>query len=104
MAAAISAYKRGFKMKPVFIRSGGTIPVVRLLQDLFGIPTVMMGFALPTSRIHAPNENLHLPTFFRGISTCIWFLHEIACMQVGTPESIGLGRVVANTGIARLVA
>jgi acetylornithine deacetylase/succinyl-diaminopimelate desuccinylase-like protein len=81
MAAAVRAYERGFKVQPVFIRSGGTIPVVRLLQDLFGIPTVMMGFALPTSRIHAPNENLHLPTFFRGISTCVWFLHEIARMQ-----------------------
>jgi len=78
MAAAARAYERAFGRRPVFVRSGGTIPVVGLLEELYGIPTVMMGFALPTSRIHAPNERFHLQTFARGIETCIWFLAELA--------------------------
>jgi len=53
------------------------VPVVPLLAELHRIPTVMMGFALPTSRIHAPNERFHLPTFAHGIETCIWFLWEL---------------------------
>jgi acetylornithine deacetylase/succinyl-diaminopimelate desuccinylase-like protein len=78
MTAAARAYERAFGRRPVFVRSGGTIPVVSLLEELYGIPTVMMGFALPTSRIHAPNERFHLPTFFRAIETCIWFFDELA--------------------------
>jgi acetylornithine deacetylase/succinyl-diaminopimelate desuccinylase-like protein len=83
--AAERAYERAFGRPPVFVRSGGTIPAVSLLHDLYGIPTVMMGFALPTSRIHAPNERFHLPTFFRGIETCIWFLAELARAQSRNP-------------------
>jgi len=36
-----------------------------------------MGFALPDDRIHAPNEKFHLPNFYNGIATCIWFLAAI---------------------------
>jgi acetylornithine deacetylase/succinyl-diaminopimelate desuccinylase-like protein len=78
MRAAAIAYKRGFGRAPVFIRSGGTIPAVSLFQRLLGIPSVLMGFALPDSRIHAPNERFHLPNFRRGIAASIWFLHLLA--------------------------
>ena len=45
------------------------------LQELLGIPTVLMGFALPDDRMHAPNEKFYLPNFFRGIETSIWLLN-----------------------------
>jgi len=79
--AAAVAYRKGFGTSPVFLRSGGTIPVVNLFQTLLGIPTVLMGFALPDDRMHAPNEKFHLPNFFNGIATSIWFLAEVAQMQ-----------------------
>jgi hypothetical protein len=44
---------------------------------MLGIPTVLMGFALPDDRIHAPNEKFHLPNFYNGIKTSIWFLAAI---------------------------
>ncbi|MGA2739509.1 MAG: dipeptidase [Bryobacteraceae bacterium] len=72
--AAAFAYGKGFGAAPVFMRSGGTIPVVNTFQETLGIPTVLMGFALPDARIHAPNERFHLPNFYKGIATCIWFL------------------------------
>lgn len=74
MRAAAFAYRKGFGTSPVFLRSGGTIPVVDTLRQILGIPTVLMGFALPDDRIHAPNEKFHLPNFYKGIATCIWFL------------------------------
>jgi len=37
-----------------------------------------MGFALPDDRIHADNEKLHLPNFYRAIDTSIWFLAAAA--------------------------
>jgi acetylornithine deacetylase/succinyl-diaminopimelate desuccinylase-like protein len=78
MRAAAVAYRKGFGAEPVFLRSGGTIPVVNLLQQALDIPIVLMGFALPDDHIHGPNEKFHLPNFFNGIKTSIWFLSEVA--------------------------
>lgn len=77
MRAAGLAYERGFGARPVFLRSGGTIPVVNMLQEQLGIPTVLMGFALPDDRAHGPNEKFYLPNFFNGIATSIAFLAEL---------------------------
>ena len=74
MRAAAFAYRKGFGSSPVFLRSGGAIPVLSTFQDVLGIPTVLMGFGLPDDRIHAPNEKFHLPNFYNGITTSIWFL------------------------------
>lgn len=74
MRAAVAAYRKGFGVGPVFVRSGGSIPVVNEFQELLGAPTVLMGFALPDDNIHAPNEKFHLPNFFKGIETCLVFL------------------------------
>jgi acetylornithine deacetylase/succinyl-diaminopimelate desuccinylase-like protein len=77
MRTAALAYARAFGAKPVYVRSGGTIPVVDMLRSL-GIPTVLMGFALPDDRMHGPNEKFHLPNFRRGIEACIHFLAGVA--------------------------
>jgi acetylornithine deacetylase/succinyl-diaminopimelate desuccinylase-like protein len=77
MRAAVVAYEKGFGARPVFLRSGGTIPVVNTIQETLGIPVILMGFALPDDRMHAPNEKFHLPNFFKGIETSIWFLMGI---------------------------
>jgi acetylornithine deacetylase/succinyl-diaminopimelate desuccinylase-like protein len=85
MRAAAVAYRKGFGSAPVFLRSGGTIPVVSLFQEMLGTPTVLMGFALPDDRMHAPNEKFHLPNFYHGIATSIWFLAEVgANRELGT--------------------
>jgi acetylornithine deacetylase/succinyl-diaminopimelate desuccinylase-like protein len=77
-AAAAAAYRAGFGRPPALLRSGGTIPVVRELCRTLRTPVVLMGFALPDDRMHAPNEKLHLPTFHRGVATSIAFLDEVA--------------------------
>jgi acetylornithine deacetylase/succinyl-diaminopimelate desuccinylase-like protein len=75
------AYREGFGAAPTFLRSGGTIPVVSLLREKLGIPTVLMGFALPDDHMHAPNEKFHLRNFYNGIVTSVWFLHEMGAMS-----------------------
>jgi acetylornithine deacetylase/succinyl-diaminopimelate desuccinylase-like protein len=69
------------------LRSGGTIPVVGSFQEILGAPTVMMGFALPDDRMHAPNEKFHLPSFFNGIATSIWFLAALGATGVAKRRS-----------------
>jgi acetylornithine deacetylase/succinyl-diaminopimelate desuccinylase-like protein len=78
MDAAVAAYQRGFGAKPVFLREGGTLPIVATLRNTFGIPVVLMGFGLPDDGAHAPNEKLDLECFYRGINTAIAMFEEVA--------------------------
>lgn len=78
MQAAVAAYEASFGKTPVFMREGGSIPVVGQFQEYLGLETVLMGFGLPDDRIHAPNERFYLPNFYRGIETSIRFLTEYA--------------------------
>jgi acetylornithine deacetylase/succinyl-diaminopimelate desuccinylase-like protein len=77
VAAAARAYRAGYGADSVLVRSGGTLPAAGVLQDRLGIPTVLMGFALPDDRTHAPDERFHLTSFGRGVATSIAFLAEI---------------------------
>jgi acetylornithine deacetylase/succinyl-diaminopimelate desuccinylase-like protein len=81
LRAAAFAYERGFGARPVFLRSGGSVPAASIFQKMLGIPTVLMGFALPDDHVHAPNEKFHLPNFFRGIETSIWYLAAAARLK-----------------------
>lgn len=76
MKAASSAYAHVFGRQPVFMREGGSIPVVSQFQQFLGLETVLMGFGLPDDKIHAPNERFYLLNFYRGIQTSIRFLAE----------------------------
>lgn len=78
MRAAARAYRRVFGRAPVWVRSGGTIPVVSEFQRVLGIPTVLMGFASPGDSLHGPNEKFSLKNYKRGILTAIAFLEEFA--------------------------
>ncbi len=72
--ASTEAMHDVFKKDTVFIRSGGSIPIVTDFQDVLKIPSVMMGFGLPDDNLHAPNEKFHIPNFYRGIeSICVFF-------------------------------
>ena len=58
----------------VFIRSGGSIPVVGDFQEHLGIPTALMGYGLPDDALHAPNEKFSLRNFHMGIASTARFL------------------------------
>src|SRR6202163_3496740 len=75
--AATEALHDVFKKNTVFIRSGGSIPIVTDFQDVLKIPSVMMGFGLPDDNLHAPNEKFHIPNFYRGIESIIRFFEKL---------------------------
>jgi acetylornithine deacetylase/succinyl-diaminopimelate desuccinylase-like protein len=77
MRAALRAYRRGFDAEPVFLRSGGTLPVVSMLNHSLKAPVIMLGFGMPDDNVHAPNEVLSLDNFRRGINTSIYFMREM---------------------------
>jgi len=75
MQAAFRAYAETFGRQPIFVRAGGSIPVVATFQKVLGIETIMMGFGLPDDRLHSPNEKFHLPNFYKGIETILHFMY-----------------------------
>jgi len=74
IAAGAEALEQVFNKKTVYMRSGGSIPVVGTFQKCLKAPSVMMGFGLPDDNLHAPNEKFHIPNFYRGIETVGRFL------------------------------
>ena len=75
--AATEAMREVWGKETVFVRGGGSIPIVGDFVRVLGIPTVLMGFGLPDDNLHAPNEKFHLPNFHRGIESIIGFLTRV---------------------------
>jgi acetylornithine deacetylase/succinyl-diaminopimelate desuccinylase-like protein len=74
--AATKALREVWGKETVFIRSGGSIPIVGDFDRHLGAPSVMMGFGLPDDNIHAPNEKFLLKNFELGIESVVRFLEE----------------------------
>ena len=75
--AATEALHEVWGKDTVFIRSGGSIPIVGDFAKHLNLPSVMMVFGLPDDGLHAPNEKFNLKNFELGIQSLIRFL-EIA--------------------------
>jgi acetylornithine deacetylase/succinyl-diaminopimelate desuccinylase-like protein len=76
IAYAAEAFEEVMKAKTVFIRSGGSIPIVGEFAHHLGIPTVLMGFGLPDDGLHSPNEKYKLENFYLGIMTVAHFFEK----------------------------
>ncbi len=72
--AATEALKEIWDKDTVFIRSGGSIPIVGDFARHLHLPSVMMGFGLPDDNLHAPNEKFLISNFHQGIESIIRFL------------------------------
>ncbi|MBS1799072.1 MAG: dipeptidase [Acidobacteria bacterium] len=75
--AATGAMREVFGKETVFVRGGGSIPIVGDFVRELKIPTLLMGFGLPDDNLHAPNEKFHLANFHRGIESLVRFFSGI---------------------------
>jgi acetylornithine deacetylase/succinyl-diaminopimelate desuccinylase-like protein len=71
--ASVEAMHEVFGRDTVYIRSGGSIPIVTQFDKDLKIPSIMMGMGLPDDNLHAPNEKFHIPNFYRGIESIVRF-------------------------------
>lgn len=67
MQLAKDALKHGYGHEPVFIRTGGSIPIVNTFSEVWGCPVILMGLGLDSDGPHSPNEHFSLTSFVRGI-------------------------------------
>ena len=72
--AAAQAIEKGFGRSPVFIREGGSIPIVNTFADRLGVDSLLLGWGLDDDNTHSPNEKFSLADFHRGIrsSAHLW--------------------------------
>ena len=76
--AAAKAMEKAFGKKTVFIREGGSIPIVTVFAKKLKAPVVLMGLGLNTENLHSPNEHFDLNHFQLGIISSANFIKEFA--------------------------
>ncbi len=79
--AAYNAMKETFGKAPLPMRSGGSIPIVALFEEVLGVKTVLMGFGLDSDAIHSPNEHYGLFNYYKGIETIPAFFRHYAALK-----------------------
>jgi len=81
MTAAAKAIEHGFGTPPVFIREGGSIPVVSTFRDLLGVDTLLLGWGQNDDNTHSPNEKFSLADFHRGIKASAHLWEELSWIE-----------------------
>ena len=81
VAAAERAIEQGFGKRPVFMREGGSIPVVATFHDLLGVDTLLLGWGLDDDNPHSPNEKFSLADFHRGIKASAHLWRELGQLK-----------------------
>ena len=71
--AASKAMETTFGKTPVPQRTGGSIPIVALFENVFDSKTILLGFGLDSDAIHSPNEHFGVWNFLKGIETIPFF-------------------------------
>lgn len=78
--AAIEAVGRATGIRPVLIKSGGSIPVAGMLKAMAGLDTIFMGFGLDDDRVHSPNEKFELECYRMGVRSHAQFIDALRAM------------------------
>jgi acetylornithine deacetylase/succinyl-diaminopimelate desuccinylase-like protein len=54
---------------PLYLREGGSVPIIADIKRSTGLDSVMFGLFLPEDNLHAPNESFNLDVMKKGIET-----------------------------------
>lgn len=76
--AASKAMEKAFGKKIVYMREGGSVPIVPVFAKQLNAPVVLMGLGLNTENLHSPNEHFNLDHFQLGIKSSAYFFDEFA--------------------------
>jgi succinyl-diaminopimelate desuccinylase len=81
LQAAATAVEAGFGRRPVFIREGGSIPIVNTFADLLHADVLLLGWGQNDDNPHSPNEKFSLDDFHRGIRASAALWQELAQIE-----------------------
>jgi succinyl-diaminopimelate desuccinylase len=83
MNAAAAAIERGFGRAPVFIREGGSIPIVNTFTRELGADVLLLGWGQNDDNTHSPNEKFNLEDYHRGTRASAHLWQELANLAPG---------------------
>jgi acetylornithine deacetylase/succinyl-diaminopimelate desuccinylase-like protein len=63
---------------PLYLREGGSVPIIAEIKRVTGLDSIMLGLFLPEDNLHAPNEGFSLDVMKKGIETTHRILAEVA--------------------------
>lgn len=75
---AADCYEKAFEKETVFVRMGGSIPVVEWFDAIYQKPVILMGFGTPEDRLHSPNESFPIDSFTKGMETLVYYYRAVA--------------------------
>jgi acetylornithine deacetylase/succinyl-diaminopimelate desuccinylase-like protein len=78
--AAAAALKKAFGGEPVFVREGGSLPILDVFKRHLGGEIILVGLGLPDDNWHSPNEKMDLANFHRGIAMSAELLRELGSL------------------------
>lgn len=76
--AADAAIAEVFGRRPLYLREGGSVPIIADIKRVLGLDSVMFGLFLPEDNLHAPNESFHLGVMEKGIRASERILEQVA--------------------------
>ncbi|HSR19146.1 MAG TPA: hypothetical protein VLM39_13715, partial [Ignavibacteriaceae bacterium] len=76
--AASRGMEQSFGKNTVFVRDGGSLPIINIFSERLKAPVVLMGLGLSTENLHSPNEHFNLNHFKLGILSSAFFMKEIS--------------------------
>lgn len=82
ITAASDAVASAFGKPPVFIREGGSIPVVSSFQQILGIDTLLLGWGRNTDNLHSPDEHFHVDDFMNGVRASVHLWQKLSEVPV----------------------
>ncbi len=76
--AARQAVAAAFGRPPLYLREGGSIPIIAELKRAAGLDSIMVGLFTHLDNLHAPNESCDLEMFKKGIAMSEQLLSALA--------------------------
>ena len=76
--AADRAVSEVWGRPPLYLREGGSVPIIADIKRVTGLDSVMFGLFLPEDNLHAPNESFNLDVMKKGIETTRRMLAALA--------------------------
>ena len=66
--ATDAAVAEVFGRAPLYLREGGSVPIIADIKRVLGLDSVMLGLFLPEDNLHAPNESFKLSIMQKGMA------------------------------------